>query len=75
MGDGLDEEEGADGGRITTSRASLAPETTGPPTQTGSPAASALAVVFFPLSRTTLSLPRTHVQVVPSLARTTSRRC
>ena len=67
-GDGL---EGADGGRITTSRASLAPDTTGPPTQTGSPVVSALVLVFFPLSRTTVLLTRSHVQVVPSAARTT----
>ena len=57
---------------MTTSRASLAPDITGPPTQTGSPVASALVVVFFPLSRTTVLLTRSQVQVVPSAARTTT---
>ena len=65
-GDALDEAAEPDGGRITMSRASFAPETTGPPTQTGSPVARALAVVLLPLSRTTVFVTRTQVQVLPS---------
>ena len=61
-----------DGGLTTISRASLAPDSTGPPTQTGSPVDSALWLVFCPLSRTTVLLTRSQVQVVPSAARTTT---
>ena len=61
----------ADGGRITMSRASLAPEITGPPTHTGSPLVSALAEVFLPCSRTTVLPTRCQVSVMPVTVRTT----
>ena len=53
------------------SRASLAPEITGPPTQTGCPLVSALAEVFAPFSRTTVLATRCQVSVVPVTVRTT----
>jgi hypothetical protein len=60
------------GARITISRASLAPLTTGPPANTVSPADSALAGVLLPLFLTTVSLTIVQAQVVPSVAFTTT---
>ena len=57
---------------MTISRASLLPLTTGPPANTGWPAASALAVVLAPFCLTTVSPTISHVQVVPSAALTTT---
>ena len=57
---------------ITIRRASWLPLTTGPPTNTSSPADRALLVVLVPFWRTTESLTSVQFQVVPSLARTTT---
>src|ERR1700679_489340 len=56
----------------TTRRAPRAPLPTGPPTNTGSPADRAPVVVLAPFSRTTESLTRVQLQVVPSFARMTT---
>ena len=57
---------------ITIRRASWLPLTTGPPTNTSSPADRALLVALVPSWRTTESLTSVQFQVVPSLARTTT---
>ena len=57
-------------GRITASRMSWVPLTTGPATNTGSPWASAPRPARAPPRRTTVSLTSCQVSVVPSAART-----
>ena len=59
------------GGRTKMSLASFTPLTTGPPTQTCSPAASADSLIFPVPSLTTVELTSCQVQLLPSAAWTT----
>src|SRR4029077_17668020 len=59
------------GGRAKMSRASLGPLNTGPPTQTGSPTASADWLILPLLSLTTVVLTSCQAQLLPSAALTT----